>query len=96
MGPITPIMNTLSQEFTEESELQYLKVLQETQLSRDLESQELCLLKSDFLSDLHGEFRQKQVQQNPAGAFVQSLNNDTKVPIVSVLESVNACFPMQA
>ena len=52
---LEPILRFTCLEFIRQAEESFVKALQAEQIGEELESQELCLLKQDFLSDLDAE-----------------------------------------
>jgi len=49
---VTPIIRHICREFAQEAETELVSLMRDVALSEELESQELCLLKHDYLSDL--------------------------------------------
>ena len=49
---LTPVMHHSCQEFVSEAEDQFIKMMYTESIGDELESQELCLLKHDYLTDL--------------------------------------------
>ena len=47
-----PVIQHVCKEFVEQSEKEFLAMIQADGIKDELESQELCLLKHDYLSDL--------------------------------------------